>query len=95
METMTSEHGKIVIVKDVETGLLGAVICPEGGRGVVFEDGEWIVDTKEKNLQKVGEAAFRRPFQYEPFGKIPSDAQQKYVEAALEALKTFQGGGKE
>jgi hypothetical protein len=87
---MTSTDGNIVIVKDSKTGLLGAVVCPEGTRGVVFEDGEWVVDTTTKNLVKVGEAVYDPP-RIEPFGKIPADIQQRYVEAALAALAAFKG----
>ena len=87
---MNAENGKIVIVKNLESGLLGAVVCPEGTRGVVFENGEWIVDTREMDLHKVGEAAFRSP--YEGDGKIPSDGQRKYTEAALASINLFKEG---
>ncbi len=94
MTQMNSEtNGKVIIVKDQGTGRLGAVVCPEGARGVVFEDGEWVVDSSKKDLIKVGEAVFAPP-RIEPFGKIPADAQEKYIEAALVALKTFREGGR-
>ena len=108
MNAMTTENGKIAIVKDSETGLLGAVVCPmEEFCSVVFEDGTWIHFAKSENspvavslktkrkmddLVKIGEAVFVSP----AIGrKIPADAQKKYVVAALEVLKTFQEGEKE
>jgi len=93
MENLNTVDGKIAIVKDSETGLLGAVVCPmEEFCSVVFEDGEWVVNTRKKDLRKVGETTFRKPFPYEPFGKFPEDAQQKYIESALESIKNFRKG---
>ncbi len=96
--------GNIVIVKDSETGLLGAVVNPtEEFCSVVFENGEWIdfiksdislaavrlrTTRKMTDLVKIGEAVFAPP-RIEPDGKIPADIQQKYVEAALVSLGSF------
>ena len=105
MNSLTSTDGSIVIVKDSETGLLGAVVCPANG-SVVFEDGNWVdfVESETSPLSKtlktdrtmseldiVGEAVFDRP--HIP-RKIPDDAQEKYVEAALSAINAFKQGGK-
>jgi hypothetical protein len=106
MNTMTANNGKIVIVKDSETGLLGAVVCPmEEFCSVVFGDGTWIHFAKSENspvavslktkrkmdaLVKIGEADFAPP-PYER--KIPADIQQKYVEAALKSISLFKEGG--
>ena len=106
MNAMTTENGKIAIVKDSETGLLGAVVHPaENFCSVVFEDGAWIffVESKDSpiavslkterttdDLVKIGEAVFAPP-PYER--KIPADIQEKYVEAALAAIKVFRKGG--
>ena len=106
MNAMTTNNGRIVIVKDSETGLLGAVVCPEEEFcSVVFENGEWIhfvksesspaavsLKTKRKmdDLVKIGEAVFALP-PYER--KIPADIQQKYVEAALKSISLFKEGG--
>lgn len=108
MNAMTTENGKIAIVKDSETGLLGAVVCPmEEFCSVVFEDGTWIHFAKSENspvavslktkrkmdaLVKIGEADFASP-PYER--KIPADIQQKYVEAALKSISLFKEGGKQ
>ena len=110
MNPLTSTDGNIVIVKDSETGLLGAVVCPsEEFCSVVFENGEWIhfvesetsplsetlkTDRTMSELDIVGEAVYTSP-KAAPNGEIPADIQQRYVEAALEALKTFQEGEKE
>jgi len=108
MKAMTTENGKIAIVKDSETGLLGAVVCPmEEFCSVVFEDGTWIHFAKSENspvavslktkrkmdaLVKIGDADFVPP----PYKrKIPSDIQQKYVEAALKSISSFKEGGKQ
>ena len=96
--------GNIVIVRDASTGLLGAVVCPsEEFCSVVFENGEWIhfvesetsplsTDRTMSELEIVGEAVYARP--HIPLGKIPDDAQEKYVEAALSAINAFKQGGK-
>ena len=99
MNSLTSTDGSIVIVKDSETGLLGAVVCPSKEFcNVVFENGEWIhfvesetsplsTDRTMSELEIVGEAVYARP--HIPPGKIPDDAQEKYVEAALSAINAF------
>ena len=99
MNPLTSTDGSIVIVKDSETGLLGAVVCPSKEFcNVVFENGEWIhfvesetsplsTDRTMSELEIVGEAVYARP--HIPPGKIPDDAQEKYVEAALSAINAF------
>jgi hypothetical protein len=104
MNVFNSETDRnIVIVRDARTGLLGAVVCPtEEFCSVVFENGEWIhfaesetspisrtlkTDRTMADLVKVGEAVYARP--QIPPGKIPDDAQQKYVEAALGAINDF------
>ena len=104
MNPLTSTDGSIVIVKDSETGLLGAVVCPSKEFcNVVFENGEWIhfvesetsplsTDRTMSELEIVGEAVYARP--HIPPGKIPDDAQEKYVEAALSAINAFKQGGK-
>ncbi len=84
---MGLESGKIAIVKGIKTGFLGAVVCPEGTRGVVFENGEWIVDTREMDLQKLGEVSFSPPRIED--GVIPPNIQEKYVEAALRAINLY------
>ena len=71
---MNAENGKIVIVKDTETGLL-----------VLF--------IGEGELDIVGEAVFA-PIRIEPFGEIPADAQEKYVEAALASVNLFREAGR-
>lgn len=110
LNTMTAKDGNISIVKDGNTGLIGAVVCPsENFCSVVFENGDWIHFLKSETsffsllsktlktkrtmneLVKIGEAVFDSP-PIEPSGKIPPDIQQKYVEAALSALKTFNTG---
>ena len=103
MNPLTSTDGSIVIVKDSETGLLGAVVCPSKEFcNVVFENGEWIhfvesetsplsTDRTMSALEIVGEAVFARP---QIPRKIPDDAQEKYVEAALSAINAFKQGGK-
>lgn len=99
MNAMTTNNGRIVIVKDSETGLLGAVVCPSKEFcNVVFENGEWIhfvesetsplsTDRTMSELEIVGEAVYARP--HIPPRKIPDDAQEKYVEAALSAINAF------
>ena len=99
MNPLTSTDGSIVIVKDSETGLLGAVVCPSKEFcNVVFENGEWIhfvesetsplsTDRTMSELEIVGEAVYARP--HIPPRKIPDDAQEKYVEAALSAINAF------
>ena len=108
MNLMNSEtDGNVVIVMDDKTGLLGAVVYPSKEFcSVVFENGEWIhfVESETSPLSKtlktdrtmseldiVGEAVFDRP--HIP-RKIPDDAQEKYVEAALSAINAFKQGGK-
>ena len=90
--------GNIVIVRDASTGLLGAVVCPsEEFCSVVFENGEWIhfvesetsplsTDRTMSELEDVGEAVYASP---QIPRKIPDDAQEKYVEAALSAINAF------
>lgn len=94
--------GNIVIVRDASTGLLGAVVCPsEEFCSVVFENGEWIhfiksetsplsktlkTDRTMSELEVVGEAVYASP---QIPRKIPDDAQEKYVEAALSAINSF------
>ncbi|WP_156182916.1 hypothetical protein [Leptospirillum sp. Group II 'CF-1'] len=106
---MNAENGKIVIVKDTETGLLGAVVCPSKEFcSVVFEDGTWVhfveseisplsktlkTDRTMSELDIVGEAVFA-PIRIEPFGEIPADAQEKYVEAALASVNLFREAGR-
>jgi hypothetical protein len=109
MNLMNSEtDGNVVIVMDDKTGLLGAVVCPSKEFcSVVFENGEWIhfvesetsplsktlkTDRTMSELEIVGEAVYARP--NIPPGKIPDDAQEKYVEAALSAINAFKQGGK-
>jgi len=97
-------NGNIVIVKDKETGLLGAVVLPtEEFCSVVFENGEWVDFVKSElsiaaarlkttrkmaDLVKVGEAGFTVP-EKGPNGENLPDIQRKYVEMALGTISSF------
>lgn len=107
MNAMTANNGNIVIVKDKETGLLGAVVCPqEAFCSVVFENGEWIhfvesetyplsetlkTDRTMDELDIVGEAVFLSPVGG-PGWRL-EDGQRQYIEAALASINLFKAGG--